>query len=211
MTNKRPKCLIEIGNKSMLSHWLERLEGSDVTEVLINLHHHADQIQEAIGRYRGSIRVYISYEPVLLGSAGTLAEGASFAKDGPFWVVYCDNFTDVDLRKVRSFHEGYSAWATLVLFRSKRPEACGIVELDNENWIVDFEEKPHAPRSNLAWGGIMLCEPRIFSLLSSVRPLDIGSDLLPRLVGRSRGYICPGYLVDMGTPEGYAAAQKLHM
>ena len=40
--------------------------------------------------------------------------------------------------------------------------------------------------------------------------MDIGKDLLPKLIGRAYGYTHSGFLVDMGTLEGYATAQRLY-
>ena len=210
LTRDTPKCLLEVGPKSMLQHWLERLEEAGVKEVLVNLHYHAKQVLKAIEEYRGSMEIHSFYEPELLGSAGTLAACSEFASEGPFWAVYCDNFTDVDLHQVAKAHFEREVWATMVLFEATRPEACGVVALDPQSTVIEFVEKPAVPRSRLAWGGILVCEPHVLSLLPPRKKLDIGADLLPRLVGHAHGYVHPGFLVDMGTLEGYATAQRFH-
>ena len=53
MTRNRPKCLIEVGGQSMLYRWLRALEEVGVEEVLVNLHHRPEQIEEAVSQYPG--------------------------------------------------------------------------------------------------------------------------------------------------------------
>ena len=52
------------------------------------------------------------------------------------------------------------------LFYAQNPSACGIVELDKNNKIIQFEEKPLIPKSNLANGGIYVTDRRIFNFIS---------------------------------------------
>ena len=39
ITNKTPKCLVEINNKPLLLHWIELLVNAGVDSILINTHH----------------------------------------------------------------------------------------------------------------------------------------------------------------------------
>ena len=44
LTQTTPKCLMEAGGKALLEHVITKLKTSGVTEVVINLHHHAEQV-----------------------------------------------------------------------------------------------------------------------------------------------------------------------
>ena len=44
ITNKKPKCLIEINKKPILQHWLEKLSNIGIKEFLINSHYLHDQV-----------------------------------------------------------------------------------------------------------------------------------------------------------------------
>ena len=83
-----------------------------------------------------------SYEPTLLGSAGTVAANADLA-DGAdaVLIVYADNFSDVDFPGLLAFHHGHGDPFTMLLFRAANPKACGIAELDPEDRVIDFVEK----------------------------------------------------------------------
>ena len=106
-TDYNPKCLIPIRGKPLLEIWFDLLEGSDITEVLVNTHHHADRVEQFIeekgpGR---RLQVLASRKPELLGSAGTLWGNRGFVSDSDdFLIAYADNLTDVDLRSMVNFH-----------------------------------------------------------------------------------------------------------
>ena len=72
LTDNTPKCLLPINEKPLLYHWLDLLENEGVTDVLINTHYLAEKIEQSIKQRKNAINVVLSYEPNLLGSAGTI-------------------------------------------------------------------------------------------------------------------------------------------
>ncbi len=213
-TDSIPKCLIPIHGKPLLQIWLELLDRHKVSAVLINTHHHSEKLSAFIAGIKPTLRVQIetSYEPVLLGSAGTLAANRTFVDDGEdFIIAYADNLTQIDLLKMAAFHEHIKTKGgilTMGLFRAPNPGQCGIAELDPENRVVGFIEKPQNPLGNLANSGIYIASSRIFDFIPQRdgAVIDIGFDLLPLLVGKMFGYEIREYLRDIGTPESYHQA-----
>ncbi|MGH9471728.1 MAG: nucleotidyltransferase family protein [Terriglobales bacterium] len=203
-----PKCLLPVAGEPLLGHWLKRLRGAGVEEVLVNTHAHADQVQAYLRGWRQP-SVRCAYEPVLLGSAGTLAahRGWLDAADA-FWVLYADVLCAPDLEAMAAGAPPL-ALASLGLFTTDEPERCGIATLDGQGWITAFEEKPRQPRSRLAFAGVLLGRRALLEELPRHTPADIGLDLLPRLVGRMTGYRLPGMVLDIGAPERYALAQQV--
>ena len=55
-TNYVPKCLIEIGHKPLLSHWLDKLSESGCDSVLVNTHYKSQQVEDAWGTDRPGLR-----------------------------------------------------------------------------------------------------------------------------------------------------------
>ena len=74
LTNKTPKCLLPVGESSLLSIWLDLLARHGVREVLINSHHAAQKMEQFVSKYRGAVKITLTYEKTLLGSAGTIRE-----------------------------------------------------------------------------------------------------------------------------------------
>lgn len=208
-TDNLPKCLLPIRGTPILEIWLGLCRRYGITDVLVNTHAHASAVKEFVSRWRDGVRVSVVEERELYGSAGTLAANRSWVEhDGRFWVFYADVLTDTDLAAMLAFHPK-GCVATLGLYAVPDPQRCGIATLDADCTIATFVEKPTKPVGNLAFAGLLLATPELLDSIPPKRGADIGFDLLPRLVGRMRGYKIPEFVLDIGTRENYESAQKL--
>ena len=192
----------------LLQIWLDLCRRHGIEKVLINVHAHAKAVREFLERYNDGIEVCVSEEPLLLGSAGTLLENRAWlGSDSPFWVFYSDVLTNVNLGRMLERHKTCAQVATLGVCEVPDPKRCGIVAVDEKNVVREFVEKPQEPSSNLAFSGIIVCEPTLFDFIPNQIPADIAFHVLPKLVGRMAAYRISDYLLDIGTPENYRAAQ----
>ena len=102
LTDTIPKCLVPIAGRPLLGYWIDGLCDAGISEARVNTHAHADQVRAYIKRVNAEGRLHLaeSFEPELLGSAGTITANADLA-DGAdeVVIVYADNFSDVDLRR----------------------------------------------------------------------------------------------------------------
>lgn len=209
LTERIPKCLVPIRGVPMLEIWLEVCRRAGIDEVLINLHAHADVVREALRDKETGVVVHVSEEATLLGSAGTLVANRNWvAGESSFWVLYADVLTAADLGKMVTFHSGCESIATIGLYQVTDPSRCGVVSFDNNFVVRDFVEKPSNPTSNWAFSGLMIATPEVLNNIPDRVPVDLGFDVLPRLVGRMRAYPITDYLLDIGTMENYQAAQN---
>jgi mannose-1-phosphate guanylyltransferase len=210
LTDASPKCLLPVRGMPMLQIWLDRCHRFGIEEVVINLHSHAGAVRSFLHRNkRSDIRVQISDEPVLLGSAGTIRANKHWvAAEEAFWVFYADVLTDANLGNMVQLHEELGPAATIGVYRVPDPTRCGIVQLDATSWVTEFIEKPRTPVGNLAFSGIILGGAEFLDALPARSPSDIGFDVLPNLVGRLAAYEISDYLIDIGTMENYRSAQK---
>ena len=162
-TDRHPKCLVPIHGTPLLKIWIDLFERYGVSDVLINTHHHAAQVENFIrsARKQTPIGLHTVHEPTLRGSAGTLWDNRSFVAGRPdFIIAYADNLTNINLAKMIDFHRGFRSMGgvlTMGLIRAADPKACGIVTLDKADRIITFVEKPSDPESNLANGGCLHC------------------------------------------------------
>ena len=209
ITDTLPKCLVPVNGRPMLAWWMDHLERHGVTDVLINLHHLPDPVRAFADHYRGPVRIHLVMEPTLLGSAGTLDTNRDFV-DGEeqFYILYADNLTDVDLGAIRRFNTSNPAPLTVGLFHAGNPSACGFVDLDAAGTIVDFAEKPAEPRSDLASAGMFVARPSLFEYVCPLSfPYDLGTHVMPTMIGKMNGVLVDGYLRDVGTQEGLHRAE----
>jgi len=148
-----------------------------------------------------------SFEKKLLGSAGTIYDNRGFVNtEKEFLIIYADNLTNTNLNKIIEFHRGKKSDFTMGLFHTDKPQECGMVELDKDNKIIKFIEKPKNSYSNLANAGIYVSSQRIFDYIPRKRPVDFGFDILPKLIGKMYGYIIEDYYIDIGTVDNYKKA-----
>ena len=209
LTETVPKCLIPVAGRPMLDYWVDALDHAGIAEALINTHHLVDPVRDYIAdvNARGGVTLTETYEPELLGSAGTITANRAFA-DGAddLVIIYADNLSTVDLGQLVDVHRSHSDPMTMLLFRAPVPKACGIATLDADDRVTDFTEKPEHPQSDLANAGIYAVTAEAWREIADMGAFDLGFDVLPRFVGRMRGMRHEGYHLDIGTPEALAKA-----
>jgi mannose-1-phosphate guanylyltransferase len=203
-----PKCMVVIDDRPLLDVWLDAFDRAGVQEVLVNLHHLPDVVRRHIAARSGPPTVRTFFEPELLGSAGTMAANRHWVEgEEMFLACYADNLTDFDLRSLIDEHREHDTIATLTAFRSERPSAGGVIDVDGAGMVVGFAEKPARPISDLTNAGMYAFHPSVLREISGPAPSDIGFHLLPRLVGRARAMVVPGYFRDIGTVDAYRRAR----
>jgi NDP-sugar pyrophosphorylase family protein len=211
ITDSLPKCLIPIAGRPLLDYWADRLAEAGIRDALINTHAHADQVRSHIRRAntQGGVRFTEFHEPQLLGSAGTIAANPTYCDQADaIVVIYADNLSDVDLRGLLAFHGSHQDPLTMLLFRASDPTACGIVEVDTQGRVVSFVEKPAFPRSDMANAGIYVLSAAAYREIAQMGVFDLGFDVLPRFIGRMRGWLWAGYHQDIGSHESLERARR---
>jgi NDP-sugar pyrophosphorylase family protein len=116
-TDQHPKALAIINGKSLLERNIHYLQQFGIFDVLVNVHHFADQIIDAVETNDAwGSRVTISDESdEVLETGGGLKKAAWFLSDTPFVLMNADILTDLDLGTIINFHERQSPLATLAV------------------------------------------------------------------------------------------------
>ncbi len=219
-TLTRPKAMTDVAGVPLIVHLLVWLRGSGLREVAINLHYLPDAIPALLGD-GGDYGVQVTYsrEDELLGSAGAAKRLLDWLSD-PFLVVYGDNLTDVGLAPLLETHKTRAAIATLGLAPAEDPTRVGIVVCDADGWVEGFEEKPPAHRVAQLEGryGTLWANAGIYVLSKTAlagvlpdTPCDFGRDVFPALLQQGMpvyGLPLDGYLLDIGSPERLARAER---
>jgi len=210
LTDRIPKCLVPVCGKPLLQIWLEALQKYGIKEVLVNTHHLADQVEEFVASHPfEGLKITLFHEPELLGSAGTVAANRAFiGDDEEFLVIYADNLTDFDLGAFMAFHRAKKAEFSMALFESPEPTECGVALLDENERIIDFEEKPAEPKSVWSNAGLYIADRSILGLIPENPVCDFGYDVLPLLAGKMYGFCFFGFYCDTGTPERLERARS---
>ena len=209
LTYETPKCLLPIGGVPLLEIWYRLLERHGVGEILINTHQLSGKIEDFIRRLATPIKTRLTFEPELLGSAGTILRNRDFIQnESSFWIIYADSLTVMDLSALLRFHLEKKSILTLGLFHTDVPRESGIATLDSAGRIVDFIEKPSDPPGDLSNTGIMAASPELIDEIPGRYPCDLSYQVLTKLKGRMYGKVMPGFFIDIGTLANYKRAQK---
>lgn len=215
LTREMPKPLLPVAGRPLVEHVLRNLARHGFDEIAVNLHYRPDLVRESLGDGSAlGIRIAYSYEPELLGTAGTLSSLHAFLGDGdPFLVHYGDVLTNHDFSAMLDFHREREAFLTLLVH--ERSGSNSVVVLDEQRRVTAFVERPGADdpvRSLAAWvnSGACICDSRFLDLVPPP-PSDLARDVLPKLAGRPDvyGYPLSGMRVAVDSPERYLQAVEM--
>jgi mannose-1-phosphate guanylyltransferase/mannose-1-phosphate guanylyltransferase/phosphomannomutase len=171
LTLEMPKPMVPVAGRPVMEHIIELLHRHGFSEVIANLSYLPEQIRERFGD-GSAFGVNLEYreEQELLGTAGGVRNCADFltgaggAADDSFLVISGDALTDIDLGRMREFHDSHEGIATLALKRVDDPSQLGVVIVGADGRIQGFQEKPDPAEalSDLANCGIYMFRSAIF-------------------------------------------------
>jgi len=172
LTDHIPKALIKVRDVTLLEHAVTLLKNQGVTEIIINTHHHAQQIIDFVKIHRSfDITIEFSNESTLLDTGGGLKKASPFFDDTPFVLFNVDVLTDLDLQKMLSFHKASDALVTLAV-RSRKTSRYFL--FDDKNRLAGWENvksgekrlalKDAGQLRQLSFMGIHIISPKIFNL-----------------------------------------------
>ena len=86
-----PKPLLEIGKKNLLQRAIDLLDSYGINQIIINVHHLADQIENFVSSYNTRAKIIISNEKeLLLDTGGGVKNGTKIFEKKPFFVINPD-------------------------------------------------------------------------------------------------------------------------
>ena len=223
-TDAHPKALAVVNGKSLLQRNIEWLQGFGIKDVIVNVHHFADQIINAIQQNNGwgSIITISDETDAVLETGGGLQKAVWFF-EADFVLMNVDILTDLDLQKMIDQHKQNKALATLAvterntsryfLFNAQQ-ELCG--------WknIQTGEVKP-SPLScgegpgvrQKAFSGIHVINPKIFSLMKQEGKFSMVDVYLSLCADHKIQYFdhSDTKFIDVGKSESVSQAEKMFL
>lgn len=206
--------MVPINGKPLIDYWLENLfeyPKNPINSVLINTHYLPAEVTTYVQNSKWRSRISISHEARLLGTGGTIVKNKDFFGNKAFFVAHADNLTKFSLDSFIHTHATRmpDVEITAMSFFTETPHTCGILEVDKNNIITSYEEKPERPTSNLANGAVYIFEPSVIAFIDSLQKneVDIGKDILPSFVRKMQVYHNSIYHRDIGTPESLTLAR----
>lgn len=149
------------------------------------------------------------------GTADAVYQNLPFAaprRDDLLMVLSGDHVYRMDYRAMLEFHASHEADVTVGVVEVPIEEASsfGTLIVDGEQRVIEFDEKPKQPRSNLISMGIYVFEREVLEArleedAHGRTSHDFGYDIIPSMVDRDRvfAYRFDGYWKDVGTIQSY--------
>ncbi len=201
LTDHTPKALIEVAGEPIIVRHLHALSRAGIRDIVINLSHLGNQIQEALGDgSQFDVRIQYSQEPdPPLETGGGIVQALPLLGPEPFWVVNADICTDYVFA----------------------PPALGVEDLGH---LVLVDNPDHNPDGDfclqhgrictqsdlrLTFSGIGFYRPQFFA---DCQPGRFSlTPLLREAIAQKKmsGQHYEGLWLDIGTAKRYAYAQSL--
>jgi NDP-sugar pyrophosphorylase family protein len=220
ITETRPKALVDVNGKTVLHRAVERCSSYGFDDIIINVHHFADMVEEEVSRLKAmGFSISVSDErDMLLENGGGLYKAKWFFDNNPFLLYNVDIISDLDLSALYRLHVQKKGLATLAV--RHRPGKRFIMVDQNgllRGWrnIETGEEilagvTSSAGLSVIAFSSMHIVEPEIFKYMKEGKYSMI--DLYLELATDHEIYSLQhddGYWVDVGTPESLDRVRKL--
>jgi mannose-1-phosphate guanylyltransferase len=210
----RPKPLLPICGYPAIAYGLTACARAGLTDVVINLHHHGEQIRRELGD-GAALGVKIRYSDEadeLLGTGGGIARARALFRAGPLLVVNGKVVADLDLRAVVEAHRAAPAGtvATMVLREDPQPDRFSPVEVDALGRVVALRGHrsgltPVGPLAARMFTGIHVLGPALLDRLPAGVSDVIADAYLPALLAGQRigSLTMTGYFAEHSTPDRY--------
>ena len=221
-TDTHPKALALVNGKSLLQRNIEYLQQYGITDVVINVHHFAQQVIDAVKENNGwGSTIIISDETteVLETGGGLLKAKELLAGDGSFVTLNADILTDLNINDLINFHKNKKA---LISFGITYRKSSRNFLFDEDNRLCGWqnsstgEQRIAIAKENLqpmAYSCVVVFEKNIFDLISQKGKFS----LVDTYLSLANQYPIYGYdhtgdkLVDVGKPESVATAEQLFL
>lgn len=218
-TDHHPKALALVNAKSLLERNILYLQKFGISDVVVNVHHFAEQIVEMIRMHKGwGSKITISDESgEVLETGGGLKKASAYFDSGPFVLMNADILTDMDLNAMFAFHIERKPLVTLAVTNRKSSR---YFLFDSSGRLSGWrnsktgEEKISIPVSKAqekAFSGIHIISPELFRLIHKEGKFSIVDVYLELAASHTiLAFDHSGSrLVDVGKPEAVAEAEKL--
>ncbi len=216
LTDDKPKGMVEVDGKPLLTHCFEQLLEMDVDELLVVVGYKKEAIIEHYGDEFDGVPITYAHQREQNGLAHALLTVEEHIDDD-FVLMLGDNIFRANLDDVLSRQREQRADAAFLVEEVPYEEASryGVCDTNKYGEIVNVVEKPDDPPSNLVMTGFYTFSPEIFHACHLVQPSARGeyeiSEAIDLLIhsGRTIDAIrMDGWRIDVGYPEDRDEAER---
>ena len=231
LTREMAKPVVPFGGKyRIIDFALSNSTNSEIKDIGVLTQYKPQLLNEHLGigaawdydRNFGGLRILTPYYTEsggrwFEGTASAIYENINYLDEvNPEYVLILsgDHIYKMDYRELLDVHKQKGADCTIAVMQVEWEEASrfGIMNTDDDDKIVEFEEKPANPKSNLASMGIyvfnwkVLRKELIEDYENKESTNDFGHDIIPKMLHQGSPlyvYKFDGYWKDVGTVRSF--------
>lgn len=207
LTEKTPKPLLKVGDKSIIDYNVERLTNFGVQHISVTVNYLREQIEEHFKTPINGVTVQCVREPKYLGTMGSIKFVDTFYNDTVL-VMNSDLFTNINYEDFFSHFLEHNADMSVAAVPYTVSVPYGIFDLDGRE-IHGLIEKP--TYNYYANAGIYLIKKKLLDIIPDGEFFN-ATDLIELLISKKKKVIrfpIAGYWIDIGKHEEYNKAQDL--
>ena len=205
MTTVVNKHVLDLFDEPMIHFPVRTLARAGVTELVVVVGRFGDQVQTVLGDGSGlGVSIAYAHQEGEAGIADALAQARPHVGDDRIVAILGDNLYQDDLRPYVDAFRAQPAGARILLKQVEDARRFGVATVDGDR-ITGIEEKPSAPRSDLAVTGCYMYDANVFDIVAGLQPsargeLEITDVNNAYVAGGEMAFdVLPGWWTDAGT------------
>jgi N-acetyl-alpha-D-muramate 1-phosphate uridylyltransferase len=218
-TDNHPKALAPVNGKSLLEHNILYLQKFGIKEVIVNVHHFAEQIEASLINNNGfGSKVHVSDERnEVLETGGGLLKAAHFFNNEDFVVMNVDMLTNFNLQRLIDNHISSNTLATLAVMKRNSSRqllfdtSMQLCAWRNNNTGDMKIARESEETTEYAFSGIQMIHTDFIKQIRQTGKFSIIDSYLQVAKNQSiKGFDHTGDLIlDVGKPESLVRAEQL--
>ena len=210
LTEKKPKPLLNVGNRPILETIINQFVETGFHNFYISTHYKAEMIREYFGNGSNlNVKIEYLHEETPLGTAGSLGLLPNTLSDFPIIMMNGDLLTKVNYENLLYFHNENAGLATMCIREYDFQVPYGVVDIE-EQYVTKIKEKP--VQKFFVNAGIYVLDPKIMNYVDGKSYLDMPNLLEAQIKNGERVSVFPihEYWLDIGRMEEYQQAHKYY-
>jgi len=217
ITNKIPKPLVKVNNKSLIDYALDNLSNAGIKRAVVNTHYLAEKIQGHLKKRNTPPKTSISHEDPILETGGGIVRALLKLGSKPFFTINSDiiitNGNENALKRLSDFWNPDKMDVLMLLHDKEKAvgyDGTGDFNLSKDNHII----KPDQGDCKYVFTGVMIIKPEIFKGVDE-KPFSVYRDFIHLKYRHNDGSLSRVYGIEhdgkwlhIGTPEGIGEAEK---
>ncbi len=206
-----PKCMAPVNGKPFLAYVIDYFQQQGITNFIFSLGYKHEMIIEYLDKlaiHPSPSTIHYSIEEEPLGTGGAIKKACRLTSSANVFVTNGDTLFKANVSALQDFHALKNSDCTLALKPMKSFDRYGVIELNEDNSIKNFNEKKYY-ETGLINGGLYMLNVGDFLSKSFPEKFSFETNYLEKFYNKHNmfGLVQDEYFIDIGIPEDYNKAQ----